>query len=250
MSQEDTLGNHAVVRCKRGRPSKQTEARFDESSEFLNTCAEHSLGKRAAGMNESAEHSFGKRSKVTASSSEQQRGGYNEAREVIMSTDGDAITLDELRKGGVGCFTIKPPVTIASVGRRGSASFWLSPLYGMRKENEPEHYGEYVCVQDPYADTKAKYRLRILLKQDDICMWSTAFDDVAESILGISVEDFEALNDVGKKTVVWGVIGMKCSMTITKEIYIYIYTNYVIESMQAAGYLPRTRSLTYSRRIW
>ena len=35
-----------------------------------------------------------------------------------MSTDGDAITLDELRKGGVGWFTIKPPVTIASVGRR------------------------------------------------------------------------------------------------------------------------------------
>ena len=26
-------------------------------------------------------------------------------------------------------------------------------------------------------------------------MWSTAFHDVAESILGVSVEDFEELND-------------------------------------------------------
>ena len=118
MSPDDTLGNHAVVRCKRGRPSKQTEPRFDESSEFLNTSAEHILGKRAADMNESAEHSLGKRAKVTASSSEQQRGGYKEAREVRMSTDGNAITLDELRKGGVGWFTIRPPVTIACVGRR------------------------------------------------------------------------------------------------------------------------------------
>ena len=232
MCPEDTLGNHAVVKRKRGRPSKQTEARFDESSEFLNKSAEHSLGKRAADMNESAEHSLVKRAKVTASSSEQQRGGYNEAREVRMSTDGDAITLDELRKGGVGWFTIKPPLTIASVGRR---RFGYHRCMECRKKTNQNTVGEYVCVQHPDADTKATYRLRVLLKQDDICMWSTAFDDVAESILGISVEDFEALNDVGKKTVVWGVIGMKCSMTITKEIY--IYTNYVIESMQAAGYL-------------
>ena len=63
MSPED---NHAVVKRKRGRPCKQTEARIDESSEFLNTSAEHNVGKRA---------------KVTASSSEQQQGEYTEARE-------------------------------------------------------------------------------------------------------------------------------------------------------------------------
>ena len=61
MSSEDNLGNHAVVKRKRARPGKQTEARFDEST------TENNLGKRA---------------KVTASSSEQQRGGYNEAKEV------------------------------------------------------------------------------------------------------------------------------------------------------------------------
>ena len=215
MSPED---NHAVVKRKRGRPCKQTEARIDESSEFLNTSAEHNVGKRA---------------KVTASSSEQQQGEYTEARETRMSTDGDAITLDELRKGGVGWFTIKPPVTIASVGRR---RFGYHRCMECGKKTNQNTEGEYVCVQHPDADTKATYRLRVLLKQDDICMWSTAFDDVAENILGVSVEDFEALNDVGKKTVVWRVIGMKCNMTNTKEIY--IYTNYVIETMQAAGYLP------------
>ena len=32
-------------------------------------------------------------------------------------------------------------------------------------------------------------------------MWSTAFHDVAESILGVSVEDFEELNDDQRRTV-------------------------------------------------
>ena len=72
-------------------------------------------------------------------------------------------------------------------------------------------------------------------------MWSTAFADVAENNLGISVEDFETLNDVGKKSVVWRVIGMKYNMTITKQIG--IYTNYIVESMQPAGYLPCTVTL-------
>ena len=122
-------------------------------------------------------------------SGEQQRGGYNEAREVRMSTNRDAITLDELEKGGVGSFTIKPPVTIASVGRR---RFGYHCCMECRKKTNQNTEGEYGCDQHPDADTKARYCLRILLKQDDISMWSTTFHDVAESILGISVEDFEA----------------------------------------------------------
>ena len=106
-----------------------------------------------------------------------------------MSTNRDAITLDELQKGGVGSFTIKPPVTIASVGRR---RFGYHCCMECRKKTNQNTEGEYGCAQHPDADTKARYCLRILLKQDDISMWSTAFHDVAESILGISVEDFEA----------------------------------------------------------
>ena len=64
------------------------------------------------------------------------------------------------------------------------------------------------CVQHPTAKTKARYCLRIQLKQEDISMWSTAFHDVAESILGVSVEDCEELNDDQRRTVVWPAIGM------------------------------------------
>ena len=36
-------------------------------------------------------------------------------------------------------------------------------------------------------------------------MWVTAFDKVAESILGVSVKTFSVLDDDGRKRVAWGV---------------------------------------------
>ena len=202
MSPDDNLGNHPVVKRKRARPSKQTEARFDEST------TENNLAKLA---------------KVTESSSEQQRGGYNEARETGM-----VITFDELQKGGVGSFTIKPAVTVAAVGRH---RFAYHSCMVCRKKTNQNTEGKYGCAQHPDADTKARYCLRILLKQDDISMWSTAFHDVAESILGVSVEDFEALGDDGRKTVVRSMDGVQCNMTIGKTVGA-MYTNYTVERVK------------------
>ena len=51
-------------------------------------------------------------------------------------------------------------------------------------------------------------------------MWSTAFH---ESILGVSVEDFEELNDDQRRTVVWPAIGMRKTVG-------GVYTNYTVES--------------------
>ena len=65
-------------------------------------------------------------------------------------------------------------------------------------------------------------------------MWVTAFDKVAESILGVSVKTFSALDDAGRKRVAWGVNGMNCYMTVEKTQG--TYTNYTIESMERARY--------------
>ena len=204
MSSEDNLGNHAVVKRKRASPGKQTEARFDEST------TENNLGKRA---------------KVTASSSEQQRGGYNETKEVRMSSNAKAVTLEELQKGGGGSFTILPPVTIAAVGRH---RFAYHSCMVCRKKTNQNTEG---CAQHPDADIKARYCLRIQLKQDDISMWVTAFANIAESLLGVRVEDFEALDDDQRKTVVFPAIGMKCNMTMRKTVG-GVYTNYTVESVR------------------
>ena len=70
--------------------------------------------------------------------------------------------------------------------------------------------------------------------------WVTAFADVAELIMGVSVDEFGAFDDAGRKRIAWGgggVRGMKCNMTIGKTVG-EMYTNYTVESVGCAGYLP------------
>ena len=144
-----------------------------------------------------------------------------------MSSNAKAVTLEELQKGGGGSFTIKPAVTIAAVGRR---RFAYHSCVECRKKTNQNTEGRYGCVQHPTSKTKARYCLRIQLKQEDISMWSTAFHDVAKSILDVSVEDFEELNDAQRRTVVWPAIGMQYNMTMRKTVG-GVYTNYTVESV-------------------
>ena len=68
----------------------------------------------------------------------------------------------------------------------------------------PNDGGQYGCAQHPFAKTKEIYRLRILLRQEDLNMWVTAFAHVAELIMGVSVEEFGAFDDAGRKRIAWG----------------------------------------------
>ena len=143
---------------------------------------------------------------------------------ISMSSNTKAVTLEELQKGGGGSFTIKPAVTIAAVGRH---RFAYHSCIVCRKKTNQNTEG---CAQHPDADIKARYCLRIQLKQDDISMWVTAFANIAESLLGVRVEDFEALDDDQRRTVVWPAIGMQYNKTMRKTVG-GIYTNYTVESV-------------------
>ena len=48
-------------------------------------------------------------------------------------------------------------------------------------------------------------------------MWVTAFADVAELIMGVSVEEFNAFDDEGR-IIAWGGALTECNMTIRKTI--------------------------------
>ena len=145
-------------------------------------------------------------------------------RKFIISMSSNAKTLEELQKGGGGSFTILSPVTIAAVGRH---RFAYHSCIVCRKKTNQNTEG---CAQHPDADIKARYCLRIQLKQEDISMWVTAFANIAESLLGVRVEDFEALDDDQRRTVVWPVIGMQYNMTMRKTVG-GMYTNYTVESV-------------------
>ena len=117
-----------------------------------------------------------------------------------MSSNAKAVTLDELQKGGVGSFTILPPVTISSVGRHRFA-YHICVECGLRALPNAEGYG---CAQHPDAGIKARYCLRVQLKQDDgdDSMWVTVFADDAESILGVSVEESNTRQSFATRSVV------------------------------------------------
>ena len=145
---------------------------------------------------------------------------------------GEVLTLEDLLKVDAGWFTIKPPVTIVALSTR-RCSYHRCVTCGKKGiQNTEVKYG---CIEHPEARMNQTYRLRVLIGQGDLNMWVTAFDQVAVSILGVSVERFNALNDDGRKRVAWGVSGMKCNITIEKNQQ-NIYTNSTVESMETAGY--------------
>ena len=167
-----------TVKRKPGRPKKRTEASFDRSEELHDMSVGHSCGKSSAAK----------------------RGRHTKPMLMAM-TDTKVVTLEELQKGDRGWFVIKPTVTIVAL-------CWDRYSYHCcvkcRLRALPNAGGKYGCVQHPAAMTKEIYCLRILLGQDDLNMWVTAFADVADLIMGVSVEEFHAFDNAGRKRIAWG----------------------------------------------
>ena len=205
MHAENPVGQSVAVKRKRGRPAKQTTMKLDETVQTASTSAENSCGKSSAAK----------------------PGRHTQP---MLTT----VTLEELQKGNGGWFTIKPAVTIAALCRD---RYSYHRCVECRLRALPNAEGKNGCTQHPDAKTKEIYCLRILLRQEDLNMWVTAFAAVAELIMGVSVEEFHAFDDDGRKRVAWGVRGMKCNMTIEKTVGA-VYTNYTVESVEFAGYLP------------
>ena len=229
VSAEHSLGKSTAVKRKRGRPKKQTEASFDRSAELPDMCEVHGLGKSSESTtvkrkrgrpNKQTESSFGRSEELPDMCAEHGLGKISDVERKRIRL-GEVLTLQQLLTKGVGWFTIKPSVAIVALGRR-RYSYHRCVECGKKGLQDAE--GKYGCVEHPEADTKQTYRLRVLLRQGDLNMWITAFDKVAESILGVSVKKISALDDDGRKRVAWGVSGMNCYMTVEKTQG--TYTNY------------------------
>ena len=177
---EHSLGKGAVVKRKRGRPKKQTEASSGGSEGDVLTLPE--LTKRRLSDMCDDLGRLGKSSDV-----EQKRCRL-----------GEVLTLQELLTEGVGWFTIKPAVTIVALVRRRYSYHHCVHCWKKGVQNKE---GKYCCVDHPEAETEEIYRLRVLLRQGDLNMWVTAFDEVAEAILGVTVKKFSAFDDDGRNRV-------------------------------------------------
>ena len=63
-------------------------------------------------------------------------------------------------------------------------------IVGRKRVHNTE--GKYGWVKHPEAEREEIYRLRVLL-QGDLNMWDTAFDEVAEAFIGITVKPLKGL---------------------------------------------------------
>ena len=185
---ENPVGQSVAVKRKRGRPAKQTTVKLDETVETASTSAEHSCGKSSAA-----------------------RRGRRITPTLTPTIKAKAVTLEELQKADGGWFTIKPAVTIVALCWdryyyhrcvecrmiwRAVFELKISPIELQicalqleissiqwinvktarhRMRALPNAEGKYGCAQHPTAKTKEIYCLRILLRQDDLNMWVTAF---------------------------------------------------------------------------
>ena len=99
----------------------------------------------------------------------------------------------------------------------GSTTLSLSSLCRMRKESDPEH-GRAIWLRPP---PRCRYKSNVPLEGSTETRRHLHVEHCLRRRSRGHYEDFETLNDVGKKTNVWRVIGMKCNMTITKQIGIH-----------------------------
>ena len=168
--------------------SKQT------SVELPNVTAENPVGQSVAGKRKR-----GGPKKATAASLDGREGlcdGKSSDVERKRSRLGQILTLPELLTEDVGCFTITPAVTIVDLNMHRYSYHRCVDCWKKAVQNTE---GKYCCVQHPKKETEEIYRLRVLLRQGDLNMWVTAFDEVAEEIVGITVKKFSAFDDDGRK---------------------------------------------------
>ena len=136
----------------------------------------------------------------------------------------DTTTLADVSTGVTGIYTLTKPVRIEGLHWRAACYNGWSTC--MRKVDR-------TCSFHPASPSKAYYRMRVLIKQGDIQLWLTAFDEIAVDILGIPASKFDSLDESGRIKLVDSVVGLKLLVNIVKSVK-NGYVNFVFAKIYAA----------------
>ena len=66
--------------------------------------------------------------------------------------------------------------------------------------------------------SKVYHRLRVLIKQCDVQLWLTAFDEIAADILGTPASEYDSLDESGRMKLVDSVVGLKLLVNVVKTV--------------------------------
>ena len=118
-------------------------------------------------------------------------------------------TLADVSTGLSGIYILKDPVRLEGV-------FWRNPIYRgcliCRRKVDTK------CSFHPGGQSKVYYRLRALVKQCDVQLWLTAFDEIAVDILGTPASEYDSLDESERMKLVDSVVGLKLLVNVFKSV--------------------------------
>ena len=74
------------------------------------------------------------------------------------------------------------------------------------------------CSLHPDSGSKVYYRLRVLIRQGDVLLWLTAFDEIATIIVGTPASEYGSLDVLGRRKLVDSVVGLHLLVNVVKTV--------------------------------
>ena len=137
------------------------------------------------------------------------RGASTESEEVKSKcAKTDTTTWDDVSCGFSGMFSPTDPVRIESVYWRDKGCYQGCSTCRRKVDKK--------CSFHPESQSKVYYRLRVLIRQGDVLLWLTAFDEMAATIVGKSASVYGSLDASDRRKLVDGVVGLRFLVNIVK----------------------------------
>ena len=139
------------------------------------------------------------------------RGASVEFDEVIKTKCSKSdTTLDDVSSGLCDIFSLTDPVRIVGVHWSDHGCYWGCD--GCRRKVDTQ------CSFHPSSESKMYYRLRVLIRQGDVLLWLTEFDEIAATILGTPASEYGSLDVSGRRNLVDSVVGLNFLVNVVKTV--------------------------------
>ena len=128
------------------------------------------------------------------------RGSSMESDEVKTKCSKSYTSLDDVSCGFSGLFSSTDPVRIEAVRWRDNGCY--RGCVQCRRKVDTK------CSLHPDSDPKVYYRLLVLIRQGDVLLWLTAFDEIAAIIACTPASEYGSIDVSGRRKLVDSVVGL------------------------------------------
>ena len=138
------------------------------------------------------------------------RGASMESDEVKTKCSKSYTSLDEVSCGFSGIFSLTEPVRIEAVHWRDNGCY--RGCVQCRRKVDTKF------SLHPDSESKVYYRLRVLIRQGDVLLWLTAFDEITAIIVGTPASEYGSVDVSGRWKLVDSVVGLHFLINVVKTV--------------------------------